>query len=241
MHHWVRDHPILENHMDEWLKPICQTKPSRKEARTTISRGRDGVNTARAFSVFYHDLEPNIRSEIISLIIGARVRNKTCRRSLRVLDGPRSSRRRAHCRTLGPKTQSTVGEPKCLLHKLTPICTPLNAQRNLSKNSIGLATAVERLSSGLRVNGAKDDAANLAIALGMDKSARGISASIRTASDIISQAQTADGALAVVGDILLRMSELAAQCRAPRSPTRSVAISTRNIGCAQYLDRDGPR
>lgn len=87
----------------------------------------------------------------------------------------------------------------------------LNAQRNLSKNSIGLATAVERLSSGLRVNGAKDDAAGLAIALGMDKSARGISASIRTASDIISQAQTADGALAVVGDILLRMSELAAQ------------------------------
>lgn len=87
----------------------------------------------------------------------------------------------------------------------------LNAQRNLSKNSLGLQSAIERLSSGLRVNSAKDDAAGLAVALGQDSAARGISASIRNASDEISQAQIADGALQVVGDILLRMSELDSQ------------------------------
>jgi len=87
----------------------------------------------------------------------------------------------------------------------------LNAQKNLSRNSLGLATAVERLSSGLRVNSAKDDAAGLAIALGLDKSARGIQSSIRSSSDLISAAQTADGALQTIGDILLRMSELDAQ------------------------------
>lgn len=87
----------------------------------------------------------------------------------------------------------------------------LNAQRNLSKNSIGLQTAVERLSSGLRVNSAKDDAAGLAVALGLDAGARGIASSIRNSSDLISQAQVADGALAVVSDILLRMAELDSQ------------------------------
>ncbi len=89
----------------------------------------------------------------------------------------------------------------------------LNAQRNLSKNSMGLQSAIERLSSGLRVNSAKDDAAGLAVALGQDSAARGISASIRNASDQISQAQIADGALQVVGDILLRMSELDSQAQ----------------------------
>lgn len=89
----------------------------------------------------------------------------------------------------------------------------LNAQKNLSRNSLGLATAVERLSSGLRVNSAKDDAAGLAIALGLDKSARGIQASIRNSSDLISAAQTADGALQTIGDILLRMSELDSQAQ----------------------------
>lgn len=87
----------------------------------------------------------------------------------------------------------------------------LNAQRNLSKNSQGLQSAIERLSSGLRVNSAKDDAAGLAVALGQDSAARGITASIRNSSDQISQAQIADGALQVVGDILLRMSELNSQ------------------------------
>lgn len=87
----------------------------------------------------------------------------------------------------------------------------LNAQRNLNKNSLGLASALERLSSGLRVNSAKDDAAGLAIGMDMEKSARSISASIRTSSDNISKAQTADGALSVVGDMVQRIAELVAQ------------------------------
>lgn len=87
----------------------------------------------------------------------------------------------------------------------------LNAQRNLSKNSSGLQTAIERLSSGLRVNSAKDDAAGLAVAMKMDSLARGISASIRISNDKISLAQVGDGALATVNDMLQRMSELSAQ------------------------------
>jgi flagellin len=87
----------------------------------------------------------------------------------------------------------------------------LNAQRNLNKNSLGLASALERLSSGLRVNSATDDAAGLAIGMDMDKAARSISASIRQSSDNISKAQVADGALAVVGDIAQRISELVSQ------------------------------
>lgn len=87
----------------------------------------------------------------------------------------------------------------------------LNAQRNLNKNSLGLASALERLSSGLRVNSAKDDAAGLAIGMDMEKAARAISASIRQSSDNISKAQVADGALAVVGDIAQRISELVSQ------------------------------
>lgn len=87
----------------------------------------------------------------------------------------------------------------------------LNAQRNLNKNSLGLASALERLSSGLRVNSAKDDAAGLAIGMDMEKAARSISASIRQSSDNISKAQVADGALAVVGDIAQRIAELVSQ------------------------------
>lgn len=87
----------------------------------------------------------------------------------------------------------------------------LNAQRNLNKNSLGLASAIERLSSGLRVNSAKDDAAGLAIGMDMEKASRAISASIRQSSDNISKAQVADGALSVVGDIAQRISELVSQ------------------------------
>ena len=87
----------------------------------------------------------------------------------------------------------------------------LNAQRNLNKNSLGLASALERLSSGLRVNSAKDDAAGLAIGMDMDKAARSLASDIRTASDTISKAQVADGALSVVNDVLQRIAELVAQ------------------------------
>jgi flagellin len=87
----------------------------------------------------------------------------------------------------------------------------LNAQRNLSASGGELATAIQRLSTGLRVNSAKDDAAGLAIANRMDAQARGLTVSIRNANDGISLAQTAEGALGKVTDMLQRMRELAVQ------------------------------
>ncbi len=87
----------------------------------------------------------------------------------------------------------------------------LNAQRNVAKNNVGLSSALERLSSGLRVNSAKDDAAGLAIGLNMDAYSRTISSRIRNNSDQISANQIADGALQSLGDIALRAQELEAQ------------------------------
>ena len=86
----------------------------------------------------------------------------------------------------------------------------LNAQRNLDKNSLGLASAVERLSSGLRVNSARDDATGLATGLGLEASSRVTAVEIRKANDVISGNQIADAALAVVGDIAIRLAELQA-------------------------------
>jgi len=87
----------------------------------------------------------------------------------------------------------------------------LNAQRNLNKNALSLATSVERLSSGLRVNSAKDDAAGLAVGMTLESSVRSLSVQIRNQADNISAAQTIDGGLGVATDILQRMSELATQ------------------------------
>ena len=87
----------------------------------------------------------------------------------------------------------------------------LNAQRNLNMSQSALSTSMQRLSSGLRVNSAKDDAAGLAIAERMNAQVRGANVAIRNANDGISLAQTADGALASVGDSLQRMRELAVQ------------------------------
>ncbi|WP_367848653.1 flagellin [Rhodoferax sp. WC2427] len=87
----------------------------------------------------------------------------------------------------------------------------LNAQRNLATSAMGLATSMQRLSSGLRVNSAKDDAAGLAIAERMTTQLRGLSVGARNANDGISLAQTAEGALGKVGDMLQRMRELAVQ------------------------------
>jgi len=87
----------------------------------------------------------------------------------------------------------------------------LNAQRNASANNSALSTAVQRLSSGLRVNSAKDDAAGLAIANRMSAQARGMNVAIRNANDGISLAQTAEGSLGKVTDMLQRMRELAVQ------------------------------
>jgi len=89
----------------------------------------------------------------------------------------------------------------------------LNAQRNTSTAQASLATSLQRLSSGLRVNSAKDDAAGLAISERLNAQVRGSNVAIRNANDGISLSQTAEGALAKVGDSLQRMRELSVQAR----------------------------
>ena len=87
----------------------------------------------------------------------------------------------------------------------------LNAQRNLSTSQTSLSTSMQRLSSGLRVNSAKDDAAGLGIAERMSSQVRGMNVAIRNANDGISLTQTAEGSLGKVADSLQRMRELAVQ------------------------------
>ncbi len=87
----------------------------------------------------------------------------------------------------------------------------LNAQRNLNTSQSSLSTTMQRLSSGLRVNSAKDDAAGLAIAERMNAQVRGMNVAMRNANDGISMAQTAEGALSKIGENLQRMRELAVQ------------------------------
>ncbi|MCD9095573.1 flagellin FliC [Luteimonas fraxinea] len=87
----------------------------------------------------------------------------------------------------------------------------LNAQRNLSASGNDLATSLQRLSSGLRINSAKDDAAGLAISQRMTSQIRGMDQAARNANDGISLAQTAEGALTSIGDNLQRIRELAVQ------------------------------
>jgi len=89
----------------------------------------------------------------------------------------------------------------------------LNSQRALSSSQSSLATSMQRLSSGLRVNSAKDDAAGLAISERMNAQVRGMNVAVRNANDGISLVQTAEGAMAKVGDALQRMRELAVQAR----------------------------
>ncbi|MDH0200050.1 flagellin [Comamonas aquatica] len=87
----------------------------------------------------------------------------------------------------------------------------INAQRNLSLSGQSLNTTMQRLSSGLRVNSAKDDAAGLAIAERMNTQVKGLTVASRNANDGISLAQTAEGALGKIGDMLQRQRELAVQ------------------------------
>lgn len=89
----------------------------------------------------------------------------------------------------------------------------LNAQRNLTSSQASLATSMQRLSSGLRINGAKDDAAGLAIAERMSSQIRGLNQAQRNANDGVSLAQTAEGALGTIGGNLQRIRELGVQSR----------------------------
>jgi len=121
----------------------------------------------------------------------------------------------------------------------------LTAQRNLSSTQTGLATSMERLSSGLRVNSAKDDAAGLAIAARMDTQVRGMNVAIRNAGDGISLAQTAEGGLNEITNMLQRMRELAVQganvtngaddvANLNAEFTELAAEITRQIGATQF-------
>jgi len=87
----------------------------------------------------------------------------------------------------------------------------LNAQRNLSATNSDVSQAIQRLSSGLRVNSAKDDAAGMAIAERMQSQIKGMNVAMRNANDGISFGQVAEGALGKMGEMLQRMRELAVQ------------------------------
>lgn len=89
----------------------------------------------------------------------------------------------------------------------------LNAQRNVANSQQALTVSIQRLSSGLRVNSAKDDAAGLAIAERFNAQVKGNNVAVRNANDGISLSQTAEGALSKVTDSLQRMRELAVQAR----------------------------
>ena len=114
----------------------------------------------------------------------------------------------------------------------------LNAQRNLASSQMTLSTSLQRLSSGLRINSAKDDAAGLAISERMTSQIRGLDQAIRNANDGISLAQTGEGALASAGDILQRLRELAVQsANASNSSSDRNALQQEVTSLVQELDR----
>src|SRR5882757_172519 len=87
----------------------------------------------------------------------------------------------------------------------------MTAQSNLNKTQTSLATSVQRLSSGLRINSAMDDPAGLAISMRMGSQVGGMNVAVRNANDAISLSQVADGTLGTVGDMLQQMRDLAVQ------------------------------
>ncbi|MEO8163844.1 MAG: flagellin [Betaproteobacteria bacterium] len=114
----------------------------------------------------------------------------------------------------------------------------LNAQRNLNTSQSSLAMSLQRLSSGLRINSAKDDAAGLAISERFTAQIRGLDQARRNANDGISLAQTAEGSLQSAGDILQRMRELAIQsANASNSATDRAVINSEVQQLAQELQR----
>lgn len=114
----------------------------------------------------------------------------------------------------------------------------LNAQRNLSSSSMDLATSLQRLSSGLRINSAKDDAAGLAISERMTTQINGMNVAMRNANDGISLAQTAEGSLGSVSDSLQRIRELAVQsANATNSTSDRAALNTEAQQLKNEVDR----
>ena len=114
----------------------------------------------------------------------------------------------------------------------------LNAQRNLNASQSSLATSLQRLSSGLRINSAKDDAAGLAISERMSAQVRGLNQAARNANDGISLAQTAEGSLVSVTDNLQRIRELAVQAaNASNSSSDRVALNNEATQLIAEIDR----
>ena len=114
----------------------------------------------------------------------------------------------------------------------------LNAQRNLNTSQTSLATSLQRLSSGLRINSAKDDAAGLAIAERFTSQINGLNQARRNANDGISLSQTAEGALQSAGDTLQRIRELAVQsANASNSASDRQALQQEVAALSSELDR----
>ena len=114
----------------------------------------------------------------------------------------------------------------------------LNSQRNLSKSADSLATSLQRLSSGLRINSAKDDAAGLAISERFTTQIRGMDQAARNANDGISLSQTAEGAMGEIGNNLQRIRELAVQSRnATNSASDRAALNAEAQQLKSEIDR----
>ena len=114
----------------------------------------------------------------------------------------------------------------------------LNAQRNLTSSSSSLSTSIQRLSSGLRINSAKDDAAGLAISERFSSQIKGLNQAQRNANDGISLAQTAEGALGTVTNNLQRIRELAVQsANATNSSSDRAALQTEAAQLLSEIDR----
>lgn len=114
----------------------------------------------------------------------------------------------------------------------------LNSQRNLNVSQGSLATSLQRLSSGLRINSAKDDAAGLAISERFTSQIRGLNQAVRNANDGISLAQTAEGGLQTAGDLLQRVRELAVQsANGSNSTSDRASLQNETLQLTQELNR----
>jgi flagellin len=114
----------------------------------------------------------------------------------------------------------------------------LNAQRNLTVSQSSLSTTLQRLSSGLRINSAKDDAAGLAISERFTSQIKGLNQASRNANDGISLAQTAEGGLATAGDLLQRVRELAVQSvNGSNSTSDRASLQGETLQLTQELNR----
>src|SRR3954453_1540497 len=114
----------------------------------------------------------------------------------------------------------------------------LNAQRNLNMSQSSLATSLQRLSSGLRINSAKDDAAGLAISERFTSQIKGLNQAVRNANDGISLSQTAEGGLQTAGDLRQRGRELAVQsANGSNSSSDRAALNNEVNQLTQELNR----